>query len=351
MVWLPDVLTMVLMHIIPEHGRRTYGLDEYGTSLRRHACGLGNGCHYCVRSHYYQLTTPYILIQSPDHSSVVHCIVRIGISQMYLAAPFGTSTRISFHALSQLASLGFPSSLLWFSLRRSVFCSFALRMILKDAPYSQTVQKPAQQLPYKQSKLGVLEETTTGQYGTMGTNQAPGDLLSSQQPTYRDSTSPSRRQANISGDTLVEPQDNGVVPFRQLLTGPVLLSIANYGMLAILDISLGALQPLFFSTPIEFGGLGFSPARIGLVLGLFGILNGIFQGIFFARIVNWWGLRRTFMISMLSFVFIFALFPVISTLARKYGVGTEVWIAIVVQLLFWVIMDMAYGERHSVIYQ
>jgi hypothetical protein len=213
--------------------------------------------------------------------------------------------------------------------------------------YMQTVNKTTYKASSKQAKLDVQEEATTGQYGTMGADHAPGDLLSTQDHTNQGTSSHSRRLSNVSGDTLVNtPDDDGAIPFRQLLTGPVLLSIANYGMLAILDISLGALQPLFFSTPIEFGGLGFSPARIGLVLGLFGILNGIYQGIFFARVVRWWGLRRTFMTSMSSFMVIFALFPIINMLARKYGVGAEVWIAIAIQLVFWVIMDMAYGNDH-----
>jgi hypothetical protein len=180
-------------------------------------------------------------------------------------------------------------------------------------------------------------EATTNQYGSVGADHPPSiDAPGVTGSGHR------RRGSNISGDTLVEPAD-GIVPFRNLLTRPVILSIANYGMLAILDISLGALQPLFFSTPIEYGGLNFSPARIGLVLGLFGLLNGVFQGFCFARIVGWAGLRRTFMCSMSAFIAIFALFPVINGLARIHGVGAIVWSVITIQLVFWVIMDMSYG--------
>ena len=54
----------------------------------------------------------------------------------------------------------------------------------------------------------------------------------------------------------------GPVPLRGLLVFPVLISITNYGLLALLDISKAALHPLFLSTPIAFGGLGLSPPTV-----------------------------------------------------------------------------------------
>lgn len=195
----------------------------------------------------------------------------------------------------------------------------------------QTVQKKPVQEPHEQSLVEAHSQATVSQRNTLGGAGNP----------HRDSTVGHGR--DCSGHTLVEP-GNQVIPFRDLLTGPVVLSIVNYGALAILDIALSALQPLFFSTPIQFGGLGFTPARIGLVLGLFGLLNGVFQGFCFARIVGTAGLRRTFMIGMAAFMVIFGLFPLINKMARMYGIGSKVWSVIVIQLCFWVIMDMAYGE-------
>ncbi len=62
-----------------------------------------------------------------------------------------------------------------------------------------------------------------------------------------------------------------------LLTKPVMISISNYAMLALLDISAMALIPLVWSTPIELGGLSLSPASIGLWLSAYGCLNGVVQ--------------------------------------------------------------------------
>jgi hypothetical protein len=76
------------------------------------------------------------------------------------------------------------------------------------------------------------------------------------------------------------------------------------------------------------------------------MLNGVFQGLCFARIVGRAGVRRTFMFSMGCFMVVFALFPVINNLARASGVGAKVWVTIVLQLCFWCLMDMSYGPSN-----
>ncbi|KAG2100401.1 MFS transporter [Suillus discolor] len=63
------------------------------------------------------------------------------------------------------------------------------------------------------------------------------------------------------------------MPLRSLLTPSVVIPIANYAMVALLDVSFRVLMPLFFSTPTYLGGLGFDPAVIGSWLALFGIID------------------------------------------------------------------------------
>ncbi|KAG1727319.1 hypothetical protein EDB19DRAFT_1914263 [Suillus lakei] len=65
---------------------------------------------------------------------------------------------------------------------------------------------------------------------------------------------------------------------RSLLTPAIVIPIANFAMLALLDVSLMVLWPLFFSTPTYLGGLGFDPASIGSWMVLFGIIDAVFQG-------------------------------------------------------------------------
>ncbi|OJA11496.1 hypothetical protein AZE42_07874 [Rhizopogon vesiculosus] len=88
------------------------------------------------------------------------------------------------------------------------------------------------------------------------------------------------------------------VPLRSLLVPTTVIPIANYSILAFLDISLKVLFPLFFSTPIYLGGLGLTPSAIGSWMALSGIVDGLFQALFFAKIVGWLGPKRLFCVSV-----------------------------------------------------
>ena len=136
----------------------------------------------------------------------------------------------------------------------------------------------------------------------------------------------------------------GPLPVREVIKRwPVLISVGNYGILALLEIALAAIQPLFFATPISLGGLGFPPATIGLIMGTFGIMNGVFQSLFFAQLSDILGPKRMFIIGMAQFPIIYALFPILNTIARESGLTTTVWALIGLQLVLMVFMDCAYG--------
>ncbi|PSS05527.1 hypothetical protein PHLCEN_2v3809 [Hermanssonia centrifuga] len=130
---------------------------------------------------------------------------------------------------------------------------------------------------------------------------------------------------------------------RAMMVWPVLLSVSNYALLALLDISYRAIQPLFYSTPISFGGLGQSPARIGTVMACFGIMNGIIQALCFAKFIDRWGPKRVFVTGMAMFMALFALYPIINHVARQQGLSSVVWVLAFLQLGLSVICDMAYG--------
>ncbi|KAF9652374.1 MFS general substrate transporter [Thelephora ganbajun] len=140
-------------------------------------------------------------------------------------------------------------------------------------------------------------------------------------------------------DRVLEP----VPPLRAVLTEPVVLSIASYLWLAFVDISLRALQPLFFATPIHLGGLSMSPATIGLCLGIFGLLDGTVQGLLFAKIIRRVGLKRLYLTSLFCFIPLFATFPVINYFAREWGRSPAVWALVVFQLTLNCITEMAFG--------
>ncbi|KAI0767187.1 MFS general substrate transporter [Fomes fomentarius] len=158
----------------------------------------------------------------------------------------------------------------------------------------------------------------------------------------KDETIPSVEEA--ASLTAHRREDDGVPPLRAVLIRPVILSIANYGAIALVEIALLALMPLFYATPIALGGLGLPPSKIGLILGTLGLLNGCFQFLFFAKAVAVWGPKRLVQFGMSMFIPIFALFPFISLYAKAHSVDIVVWAMILSQLAMLVLVDLAYGS-------
>ncbi|EAU85151.2 hypothetical protein CC1G_06167 [Coprinopsis cinerea okayama7 len=164
--------------------------------------------------------------------------------------------------------------------------------------------------------------------------------------TVKNSERQSKRLPDEAVDetAVTQPKEpNASVPLRELLVHPVLLSVSNYACLAGLNICLYALLPLFLTMPVEIGGLGVSPPTIGLTLGIYGFVSGSLQALFFARIVRYLGARRTFVTSMFCFIPAFLLFPIISLIAKHYGINFLVWALIGAMLLLLTIVDMGWG--------
>ncbi|KAG1808727.1 major facilitator superfamily domain-containing protein [Suillus subaureus] len=134
------------------------------------------------------------------------------------------------------------------------------------------------------------------------------------------------------------------MPMRSLLTPTIVIPIVNYAMVCILDISLRTLTPLFFSTPMHLGGLGLGPSSIGLWLALFGIMDGLLQALFFAKIVDWVGPKRLFCVAVSCFIPVMLMFPMMSWLVQTRGiVDHAITFALLGQLVLTVIWGLAFG--------
>jgi hypothetical protein len=156
----------------------------------------------------------------------------------------------------------------------------------------------------------------------------------------------SPQEGVVSPDLDRTPNDSDKpLPIRSVLTRPVVVSVANYAMLALLNAVVESCVPLVWSTPVEYGGLNLSPASIGLGLSLYGCMDGIFQFLFFSRFVSRFGLRRVFVFSIASSAVIFAILP-FENLAMVTGGGPNlvVWLLMILQLLSWCVFDMGYGK-------
>ncbi|OJA08648.1 hypothetical protein AZE42_05276 [Rhizopogon vesiculosus] len=135
-----------------------------------------------------------------------------------------------------------------------------------------------------------------------------------------------------------------IIPLRSLLTPSIVIPIANYALLAFLDISLRALLPLFFSTPTYLGGLGFTPSSIGSWLAMFGVADGLFQAFFFAKIVGRLGPKRVFCFSVSCFAPAMITFPIMSWLVHTKGaVDHAITVTLIGQIVLILLWDMAFA--------
>jgi MFS family permease len=141
------------------------------------------------------------------------------------------------------------------------------------------------------------------------------------------------------------------LPLRTVLTRPIVVSVANYGMLALLNAVVEAYTPLVWSTPVEYGGLNLRPASIGMWLSLYGGMNGIVQLIFFPQFVDRFGPRLVFVFSLISCAVIYTIFP-FENLAVLIGGGPNmiVWILMLLQMSSLCIFDMGYGMFSYTLY-
>jgi len=121
----------------------------------------------------------------------------------------------------------------------------------------------------------------------------------------------------------------------------------NYALLALLDISFSAVQPLFLAALHSAGGLGLGPAKIGSILGTLGFANGVMQVFCFPRAVKALGARNVYTIGISCYAFIFSAYPVMYSLASRAPAGEmpwSVWVALGTQLSLCIMANMAWGS-------
>ena len=145
-------------------------------------------------------------------------------------------------------------------------------------------------------------------------------------------SSPSQSTTTIPGDK------------PALLNRALIVIYLNFLSLAFLDMSHFALLPLFYSTPIQSGGLGLDPFNIGIALASFGFVNAIVQVRVLGPLIRKIGPRKMYIMSFPGFLVCFTLYPVMRHLAQIFGrVNNFVIACMIVQLSFQMLIFWSYG--------
>jgi len=161
-----------------------------------------------------------------------------------------------------------------------------------------------------------------------------------------DVTSDGPRMGEILDVPACDTEKEKPVPLGALLTRPVVVSVANYGMIGLLEMTAVALIPLIWSTSVEYGGLGMSPPSIGSWMAGYGLINGAFQYVAFPRIVGRLGPQRVFIASVLCFFPVYFMFPFENLALRQANgrPGVLSGLLIVLQLSAMSCTDMSFSE-------
>ncbi|KAI9443960.1 MFS general substrate transporter [Lactarius indigo] len=194
--------------------------------------------------------------------------------------------------------------------------------------------------------LACLSLVITGLYLEETLNSRPSGKLrlarpSSYTPQGESGNGP---DLNMTPDELDKP-----LPLRSVLTKPVVVTLLNYAMLALLNGAATAYIPLVWSTPVEYGGLNLNPASIGLGLSVYGGIGGFFQFLFFSHFVSRFGLRRVFVFCIVSCAVIYTLFPLENLVIVGGGLNLVVWLLIILQMLSLCVFDMGYSTMNMYI--
>jgi len=167
------------------------------------------------------------------------------------------------------------------------------------------------------------------------------------QPTLTNSDVTVTREG--SSDTLDQHADDAQkpLPLRSVLTRPVLISLANYAVLALFEMASLTLIPLIWSTSVEFGGLDFSPASIGLWMSIYGCMDGVFQFALAPRILERFDAGYAFMTSISACAVVYIMFPFENLALRMRqavsGPNVVAWLLILLQLSSLSIQRMGFS--------
>lgn len=143
-----------------------------------------------------------------------------------------------------------------------------------------------------------------------------------------------------------EPADIPPKPPRlsQIATRPYIITVANYGLFAFLDMGMSALIPLVYSTPIEYGGLGMDTYLIGILMGSLGLFTGLSTAIFLGPVLRRFGPVRLFQAGVCAFLVTFSSLAMGSMLAKRAGrIDIYVSLAIVLQIAASAFFAPCYG--------
>jgi hypothetical protein len=144
-------------------------------------------------------------------------------------------------------------------------------------------------------------------------------------------------------------QQQPSLPLRAFATYRIFASAFNYTCFALVDVTFKSLLPVFFTLPLDQGGMGYPIRTTGVYLAVMGVMNALIQLVVFPRLHTLLGPRNLILTANTLSLFMFALCPIEASLANTYGqYHYMVNIALGVQFTLVGLMNMTAGVSHLI---
>jgi hypothetical protein len=135
------------------------------------------------------------------------------------------------------------------------------------------------------------------------------------------------------------------IKYKDLFTPHINAIMVSFGLLSLMGTSVNAIVPLFCFTPIEIGGLGFSPTLIGRAMSARAVFTIIVQLLAFPTLQRRIGTIKMYKWLMLFWIPAFGGLPLTNAFARLQW-NVAVWLCLGVSLMCGSIANMAFGMSH-----
>ncbi|RYP79699.1 hypothetical protein DL769_002817 [Monosporascus sp. CRB-8-3] len=143
-------------------------------------------------------------------------------------------------------------------------------------------------------------------------------------------------------DTATKPKPHST--WELLKTSGVAIVLYNYGHVMLLAFAYTAVVPVFWSTPPELGGLGFSPLQISLFMGLTGLSQAIWLLLVFPPLQHRLGTNGVMRACGVAYPFFMAVMPLANSILRQDtpAAQTTFWVLVPICLVLGPGVSMAF---------
>ena len=138
-------------------------------------------------------------------------------------------------------------------------------------------------------------------------------------------------------------------PLKAVIIAPVIISVINYMLLALCETYLVTILPVYLAS----APLSLTPREIGIFTGGMGIVGGAFQVLWTAKLVERWGAKRIYQLSICAFFPLCALFPIAVSMATDGDTKSwswNLWLPACIGLMLVPVKSMAFSKRSSLQY-